>query len=69
MLFATIGRLRGRALPVNFIMTAQSIFIMLLTSMIIYVSIYDVRRWSRDAREDRAQAAAQAAAAAPAPKP
>lgn len=69
MLFATIGRLRGRALPINFIMTAQSIFIMLLFSMVIYVSVYDVRRWIRDAREDRAQAAAQAAAVAPAAKP
>jgi len=65
MLFATIGRLRGRTLPVNFIMTAQSIFIMLLFSMIVYVTIYDVRRWSRDAREDRAQAAQAAPAAKP----
>jgi regulator of sigma E protease len=73
MLFATIGRLRGKTLPVNFIMTAQSIFVMLLLSVFIYVTVYDVRRWSRDAREDRAQAAAQAAAqpapAVPAPKP
>jgi regulator of sigma E protease len=64
MLFATIGRLRGRTLPVNFIMTAQSIFVMLLVSMLIYVTVYDFRRWGRDVREDRAQAAAQAAAAA-----
>jgi regulator of sigma E protease len=69
MLFATIGRLRGRALPMNFIMTAQSIFIMLLFSMVIYVSVYDVRRWIRDAREDRAAAPPQAAANAPATKP
>ena len=64
MLFATIARLRGRALPINFIMTAQSIFIVLLFSMVLYVSYFDVRRWRRDAREDRAQAAAAQAAAA-----
>jgi regulator of sigma E protease len=68
MLFATIARLRGRALPINFIVTAQSIFIVLLFSMVIYVSYFDVRRWRRDAREDRAQAApAQAAAPSAAP--
>lgn len=48
MLFATIGKLRGRALPTNFIMTAQSIFMMLLLSMILYVSFFDVRRIVRD---------------------
>ncbi len=48
MLFATIGKLRGRALPTNFVMTAQSVFMMLLLSMIIYVSFFDVRRIIRD---------------------
>lgn len=54
MLFATIGRLRGRALPVNFIATAQSIFIVLLFSMIIYVSVFDVKRIARDVRSEPA---------------
>lgn len=48
MLFATIARLRGRALPVNFIMTTQSVFMMLLLTMILYVSFFDVRRLVRD---------------------
>jgi regulator of sigma E protease len=48
MVFATIGKLRGRALPMNFIATAQSVFIVLLFSMIIYVSVFDVRRIMRD---------------------
>lgn len=52
MLFATIGRLRGKALPVNFIAATQSIFIVLLFTMIIYVSVFDVRRIARDARTD-----------------
>ncbi|MEX2044579.1 MAG: RIP metalloprotease RseP [Opitutus sp.] len=54
MLFATMARLRGRALPLNFIMTTQSVFIVLLFSMILYVSFFDVRRWARDARADEA---------------
>ena len=57
MLFATIGRLRGRALPMNFIVTVQSTFFFLLISMFIYVTFFDVRRWKRDIQSDRAAAA------------
>ena len=66
MLFATIGRLRGRPLPVSFIMTAQSVFLVLLFSMVLYVSVFDVRRIVRDVKADRAAEAAAAAPAAPA---
>jgi regulator of sigma E protease len=48
MLFATIGRLRGQALPANFIVTTQSVFMVLLFSMILYVSFFDIRRIVRD---------------------
>lgn len=58
MLFATIGRLRGRALPTNFVMTTQSVFMVLLLSLMLYVTVFDVRRWVRDARNDQAEAAA-----------
>ncbi len=73
MLFATIGRLRGQALPVNFIAATQSIFIVLLFTMIIYVSVFDVRRIARDVRTDSqskeaAEAAKKAAEPAPAGK-
>jgi regulator of sigma E protease len=60
MLFATIGKLRGRVLPVNFISAAQSVFIVLLFSMILYVSYFDVRRWARDASAEKESAAAPA---------
>ena len=53
MLFATIARLRGRPLPVNFIMTAQSVFLVLLFSMVLYVSVFDVRRIVREAKPER----------------
>jgi regulator of sigma E protease len=60
MLFATLARLRGRALPAGFIMTAQSTFIILLFTMIIYVSFFDVRRVVRDVQANRAEPAAPA---------
>lgn len=66
MLFATIGRLRGRPLPVSFIMTAQSVFLVLLFSMVLYVSVFDVRRIVRDVKADRA---AEAGAPSPPPNP
>jgi len=71
MLFATIGKIRGRALPVNLIATAQSIFIMLLFGMILYVSVFDVRRIMRDSRNDTQakEAAAEAKKAAEPAKP
>jgi regulator of sigma E protease len=68
MLFATIGRLRGRALPVNFVMAANSVFILLLLTTMIYISYFNIRSWARDIRADRAAAGAPApAAATPAP--
>jgi len=69
MLFATIGRLRGRPLPVSFIMTAQSVFLVLLFSMVLYVSVFDVRRIVRDVKADRAAEAAPAPAPAVQPAP
>ena len=70
MLFATIARLRGKPLPINFIATAQSVFLVLLFSMVLYVSVFDVRRIVRDVRPDTPDNTAPAhnpAPAAPAP--
>ena len=52
MLFATIAKLRGRALSPNFVASLQSAFIVLLFGMIIYVSVFDVKRIVRDVRAD-----------------
>ena len=62
ILFATIAKLRGRALPRNFIMSAQQVFIVLLFSMILYVSFFDVRRWVGDVRASQETAAPAKAA-------
>jgi regulator of sigma E protease len=59
MLFATIGKLRGRPLPPNFIVAAQSTFGILLLAMVLYVSVFDVRRWARDARSAPREPAAE----------
>jgi len=61
ILFATIGKLRGRALPVNFIAATQSVFIILLFTMILYVTAFgDIRRWIRDVKVDAQEKAAVA---------
>lgn len=70
ILFATIGKLRGRTLPPTFIMGAQSVFIVLLFSLIIYVSFFDVRRIVRDVKaESQAREAAEKAKSAEPAKP
>jgi len=62
IVFATIGRLRGRSLPANFIMTTQSVFVVLILSLVVYISFFDVKRWSRDARDSHTVAPAAAPA-------
>jgi regulator of sigma E protease len=60
ILFATIGRLRRRELPANFIIATQSAFFFLLLSLILYVSYFDAQRWVRDVQADRPEAATPA---------
>jgi regulator of sigma E protease len=67
IVFATIGRLRGRSLPVNFIVTTQSVFVVLIFSLVVYISIFDVRRWSRDSQAGHALTPVPAAPAAAKP--
>lgn len=55
MLFATINRLRKRAIPQSWVMTTQSIFMLLLLSMVFYVSFFDVRRLVRDYQAERVE--------------
>ncbi len=70
MLFATISKLRGRAIPPQMLITTQSVFMVLLFTMIIYVTFFDVRRsWrdmtGHDARPEPAETAPEAAPADP----
>lgn len=50
MLFATIGKLAGRPLPPNFVAAAQSTFMILLFSLLVFVSFNDIGRCFRDKR-------------------
>jgi len=54
ILMATIGRLRGRALPTRFVMATQSLFAVLIIMMVVYLSISDIRRWAHDVQADKA---------------
>ncbi|PTX90670.1 RIP metalloprotease RseP [Opitutus sp. ER46] len=72
MLFATIARLRGRALPTNFVMATQSVFFVLIFAMIGYISFFvDIPRIVRDSKAERAAEAPAKPApeSAPAPTP
>lgn len=60
ILFATIGRIRRRELPASFIIATQSAFMVLILSLILYVSFFDVQRWARDVKADRSEVAAPA---------
>jgi len=60
MLFATIARLRRRALPTSFVMATQSAFMILLFGTMLYVTVFgDIRRLFHDLA-DKPAAAAQA---------
>lgn len=67
ILFATVGKIRGRPLPAKFIMTTQSVFMLLLFTMMIYVSFFDVRRNLPQGKP--APAPSQQAPATPEPAP
>jgi len=61
MLFATIARLRRRALPTSFVMATQSAFMILLFGAMLYVTVFgDIRRLFHDLA-DKPAAAAQTA--------
>jgi RIP metalloprotease RseP len=53
IMFAIINKIRGRPLPITLIGATQSVFMLVLFSLIIYVSFFDVRRWQGDAEMDR----------------
>ncbi len=44
MVFATIAKIRGKALPRRFLETIQGAFVILLLSFMIYVTVFDVQR-------------------------
>lgn len=53
MAYATIAKLRGRPLPANFIAATQTLFVLLLFGLMIYVTYFDITRWVRDSSAER----------------
>jgi regulator of sigma E protease len=53
MLYATIAKLRGKALPASFVGATQSLFVILLLMFMVYVTFHDITRWVRDAGQER----------------
>lgn len=48
MVFATIAKLRGKAISPTLIAGIQSTFMIFLFSLMLYISFFDVRRWQGD---------------------
>jgi len=73
IVFATIAKLRGRAIPPNVLVTTQSVFMVLLLSMVLYVSYFNIIRVHRmtsgpaPAKENAPAPAAETVPEAPTP--
>jgi regulator of sigma E protease len=53
ILFATISKLKRKAMPANLIASIQGGFMLLLFSMMIYVTFFDLNRWFTDTTDAR----------------
>ena len=53
ILFATISKIKKEALPPNLVASIQGGFMLLLFSLMIYVTFFDVNRWISDSSDSR----------------
>lgn len=53
IVLATLARVRGKPLPINLIASIQTAFLLLLLAMMVYVSVFDVKRLRRDATAEK----------------
>ncbi|MFT3866880.1 MAG: site-2 protease family protein [Nibricoccus sp.] len=67
ILFATIAKLRGKSLPADFVAATQSVFMVLLLSIMVYAGYRDVRRRTYSGEERPAKAAPAQNESAPPP--
>ncbi len=65
--FATLGKLRGRPLPMGFMLGVQKVFVAMLLMMMLYVSFHDLRRLVRDMAWGRGPELPEKTAPAPTP--
>ena len=54
IVFATIEKIRGRALPQNLMMSMQGAFMIVLLSLMLYVTFFDGKRILLENRQDKA---------------
>lgn len=54
IVFATIEKIRGRALPPNLMMSLQGAFVIMLLSLMLYVTFFDGKRFLADRKQDKA---------------
>ncbi|WP_438483287.1 site-2 protease family protein [Oleiharenicola lentus] len=67
IVLATIAKLRGKPLPQNFVLTTQSVFMVLLFGLMLYVTVFgDMRRILSDFRAEAAAQKAESSKAEPA---
>lgn len=52
MAFATLAKLRGRPLPERWIVAAQGTFMILILSLVLYVTLFDLLRVRRQERDE-----------------
>ena len=53
ILFATISKIKKEALPPNLVASIQGGVMLLLFSLMIYVTFFDVNRWISDSSDTR----------------
>ena len=53
IVFATISKIKKEALPPNLVASIQGGFMLLLFSLMIYVTFFDVNRWISDSSDTR----------------
>ena len=54
IVFATIEKIRGRALPQNLLMSMQGAFMIVLLSLMLYVTFFDGKRILLNRKQDKA---------------
>ncbi|MDR1254491.1 MAG: RIP metalloprotease RseP [Puniceicoccales bacterium] len=55
ILFACIEKIRGKALPGRLISTIQTVFVILFLGLMLYVTVFDLRRWQGDLQMESEQ--------------
>jgi regulator of sigma E protease len=53
IVFSTIEKIRGRALPQNLMMSLQGAFVIALLSLMLYVTVFDGKRYVAEKKQEK----------------